>query len=68
MPCSSNNTLLQKIFGYDKDSPMQTIKKPTLELKEKVLKTLLQWMVASGKFSFQISFDFIIHCNFRSPI
>ena len=33
---------------------MQTNKKPTLELKANILKTLLEWMVASGKLSFQI--------------
>ena len=36
----------------------------TLELKSNFLKTLLEWMVASRKFSFSNLFDFIVHCNF----
>ena len=53
----------------------------TLELKANFLKTLLKWMVASGKFSFSNFFFFffynksfsnlfvyIIHCNFRSLV
>lgn len=40
----------------------------TLELKANFLKTLLKWMVASGKFSFSDLFVYIIHCNFRSLV
>ena len=47
-PCSPYDALLQQIFSYDEDSPMQTNKKPTLELKANFLKTLLEWMVVNN--------------------
>ena len=44
---------------------VKAVKQTLLELKEHFIKTLLEWMKASGRFFLSNLFDLFDHYNFR---